>query len=98
MSTAQRKMSKTTKNNTNEKYKKRPKQKKRKQIVQRTGRQKQKSKVKKKGETREETPYASVYGQFCQLITLSIFLSTFSPFWGQNFLVGLTYQFLIRLD
>ena len=35
MSTAQRKMSKTTKNNTNEKYKKRPKQKKRKQIVQR---------------------------------------------------------------
>ena len=35
MSTAQRKMSKTTKNNTNEKYKKRPKQKKRKQIVKR---------------------------------------------------------------
>ena len=97
MSTVQRKMSKTTKNNTNEKYKKRPKQKK-KETNSTTGRQKQKSKVKKKGQTREETPYASVYGQFCQLITLSIFLSTFSPFWGQNFLVGLTYQFLIRLD
>ena len=53
MSTAQRKMSKTTKNNTNEKYKKRPKQKK-KETNSTTGRQKQKSKV-KKGQTREET-------------------------------------------
>ena len=59
MSTAQRKMSKTTKNNTNEKYKKRPKQKK-KGNKQYNGETKTKIKGKKKDKLGKK-PHMQVY-------------------------------------